>query len=149
MCDEILKKIPLEFDINKAKVSFYSIKIKPFQIPQKLFKIKATHPIQFQDSINSVFVQELLNYNRLTKVIKRSLIDIKNAVSGTVGITRSLEKVFNSMLMGKVPELWLEKSYLSLKSLGNYINDLCERLNFFKVRNEKNSKSLYFFYIIF
>ncbi|KAA0191408.1 hypothetical protein HAZT_HAZT007384 [Hyalella azteca] len=35
-----------------------------------------------------------------------------------------------SIRTGRVPQLWLAKSYPTLKSLGFYIEDLCERLSF-------------------
>lgn len=44
-----------------------------------------------------------------------------------------LEEVADSILKGKVPKTWLEKSYPSLKSLRSYIQDLFKRVEFFKV----------------
>lgn len=46
-------------------------------------------------------------------------------------MTLQLEKMFKALYDGKVSELWLAKSYPSLKSLGNYIIDLQKRCKFF------------------
>ena len=83
--------------------------------------------------MNIVLVQELIRFNGLISVIKESIINLQKAINGTLVMSSALEDVFDNMLLGKVPNMWAAKSYLSLKPLGSYINDLLRRLNFFQV----------------
>ena len=48
-------------------------------------------------------------------------------------MSADLEALSNSLLIGKLPDMWKKWSYLSLKPLGNYINDLVQRLKFIQV----------------
>lgn len=43
-------------------------------------------------------------------------------------MSADLEQVGNAMYDGRVPSLWMAKSYPSMKPLGSYITDLIERL---------------------
>lgn len=45
-----------------------------------------------------------------------------------VVMSADLEQVGNAMYDGRVPSLWMAKSYPSMKPLGSYITDLIERL---------------------
>lgn len=113
LCQEICEKIE-ELDLSKANR-----------------KSRQT-PIRFDESIKGVLVRELVNFNRLVRCIKDSVSEIQKSLSGRAIISSNLEQVYNSMLMGKIPEMWAQLSYLSLKPLGSYISDLVDRLAFFK-----------------
>ncbi|XP_036755222.2 dynein axonemal heavy chain 3 isoform X5 [Manis pentadactyla] len=111
LAQDILSKLPNEFDL---------------EVIVKLY------PVVYEESMNTVLRQELIRFNRLTKVVRSSLINLGRAIKGQVLMSAELEDVFNSMLVGKVPAMWMAKSYPSLKPLGGYVTDLLARLAFFQ-----------------
>jgi dynein heavy chain len=100
--------------------------------PWDVAKVQEKYPTMYEESMNTVLIQELTRFNRLTHVIKASLHDIQKALKGLLLMSEDLEQVFNSIFNGKTPAMWLASSYPSLKPLGSYTNDLTERLKFFQ-----------------
>jgi dynein heavy chain len=92
--------------------------------------------------MNVVLIHETKRFNNLLNKIQESISNLTKTIQGKLIMSRELEEDFMSLLVGKVPDAWLAKSYPSIKSLANYINDLSERLKFFKVNYFKHYFSL-------
>ena len=61
LADKILEDIPKPFDLVKAQEKY---------------------PVNYHESMNSVFTQELTRFNGLIKVIRDSLLILKKAIKG-------------------------------------------------------------------
>ncbi|KAL1506667.1 hypothetical protein ABEB36_005991 [Hypothenemus hampei] len=97
VCNSILDQLPTLFDLEM---------------------IAQRYPVLYEESLNTVLIQEGIRYNKLLVVIKSSLLDLLKALKGLVVMSESLEKMFLSLFTNLVPELWATKAYPSLKPLG-------------------------------
>lgn len=88
------------------------------------------YPTDYNESMNTVLVQEVVRYNRLLEVMKSSLFSLKKALKGLVVMSEDLEKLSNSIYDNQVGKIWADKSFLSLKPLGSWIEDLNARIKF-------------------
>uniref|UniRef100_A0A8C0W387 Dynein axonemal heavy chain 1 n=1 Tax=Castor canadensis TaxID=51338 RepID=A0A8C0W387_CASCN len=102
------------------------------QVPEpiNLQKVITKYPVLYEESMNTVLVQEVIRYNRLLQVITQTLKDMLNALKGLVVMSSQLELMAASLYNNTVPELWNAKAYPSLKPLASWVMDLLQRLDF-------------------
>lgn len=95
-------------------------------------EVLAKHPISYENSMNAVLFREIVAYNKLIVTIKRSLVEIRQAIRGFEVMTSELEQIGNEILAGVVPTAWRAASYLSQKPLFMWVSDLVARIHYFQ-----------------
>nr|XP_024648317.1 dynein heavy chain 1, axonemal isoform X2 [Macaca nemestrina] len=98
--------------------------------PINLQWVMAKYPVLYEESMNTVLVQEVIRYNRLLRVITQTLQDLLKALKGLVVMSSQLELMAASLYNNTVPQLWSAKAYPSLKPLSSWVMDLLQRLDF-------------------
>jgi len=111
VAEDILGRLPPNFDLELVGESY---------------------PQDYYNSMNTVLVQELGRFNGLLTLIRSSLISLGKAVRGLALMSGELDAVGRALYDGKVPPLWLKKSFPSLKPLGSYVREVLERVAFFQ-----------------
>ncbi|MEW5299251.1 MAG: hypothetical protein WDW36_002284 [Sanguina aurantia] len=96
-----------------------------------LEEVERRFPQEYLNSMNTVLVQELGRFNVLILAITSYLVNLGKAVKGLALMSAELDQVGRALFDGKVPALWLKKSFPSLKPLGAYIKEVLERVAFF------------------
>ncbi|ALC44807.1 Dhc62B [Drosophila busckii] len=87
------------------------------------------YPVNYNESMNTVVVQEMERFLKLQKEIRASCASLAMAIKGIIVMTPDLENVMTAMKFNRIPIKWMSKSYPSLKPLGSYTQDLYRRLN--------------------
>ncbi|XP_029005758.1 dynein axonemal heavy chain 1 [Betta splendens] len=98
--------------------------------PFNIQEVMEQYPVLYEESMNTVLIQEVIRYNKLLGVISQSLSDIVKALKGLVVMSSELELMANSLFNNAVPDMWKAKAYPSLKPLSSWVSDLLQRITF-------------------
>jgi len=98
--------------------------------PVPIGPVMEKYPVMYEQSMNTVLVQEVIRYNKLLKVLHSSLNDMLKALKGLVVMSQALEDMSTSLFNNMVPGMWAGKAYPSLKPLASWVLDLVERMEF-------------------
>ena len=95
-------------------------------------EVYSKYQTDYNESMNTVLIQEVIRYNFLINLIKDNMKQLKLALIGRIVMSDDMDKVFNSLYNNQVPAVWIKLGFLSLKPLSSWISDLNERVEFFK-----------------
>lgn len=96
IANDILNKIPAIFELDKIRKKF-GLEISPTTV---------------------VLLQELERFNNLMDRMRKSLVQLRRALAGEVGMSSELDDVSRSMYNGQLPKIWRRLSPETLKNLG-------------------------------
>jgi dynein heavy chain len=92
--------------------------------------VSMLYPVVYEESMNTVLIQECIRYNKLVAVMERTLPDLLKAMKGLVVMSNELEQIANSFALNQVPDVWSKSAYPSLKPMNAWVLDLMDRLKF-------------------
>jgi dynein heavy chain, axonemal len=92
--------------------------------------ISLLYPVVYEESMNTVLLQECIRYNKLIEVMEHTLPELLKALKGLVVMSNELEAIANAIAMNQVPGGWASVAYPSMKPLAAWVADLMERLRF-------------------
>jgi len=90
------------------------------------------YPTRYEESMNTVLVQECIRYNNLISVMLASLPAVQKALKGLVVMSGELEEMSTALFNNAVPANWENKAYPCLKPLAAWVEECFDRLNFIK-----------------
>jgi dynein heavy chain len=79
-----------------------------------------------------VLNQEIEKYNKLINKIFISLVDLKKAIEGLIGMSNECDEIFDSLLLNRIPVSWAKICYSSHKPLSSWYDDLLKRIEFMR-----------------
>lgn len=118
----------------------------------------AKYPTDYNESMNTVLIQEVIRYNVLLNRMKKDIKTLKKALSGKIVMSDDMERIATSLYNNQVPQVWIKLGFLSLKPLMSWLLDLKERIVFFNEWIEKGTPKAFclpsnlffgFFFIFF
>lgn len=117
-----------------------------FERDFKLFDIESIgllYPVMYEESMNTVLLQECIRYNKLISAIITTLPSLLMALKGLVAMSSELDAIANSLALNQVPKSWASVAYPSMKPCSSWVIDLVERLHFINLWIEKGQPSVF------
>jgi dynein heavy chain, axonemal len=79
--------------------------------------ISLLYPVVYEESMNTVLLQECIRYNKLIQAMELSLPELLKALKGLVVMSGELESIANAIAVNQIPKSWASVVYPSLKPL--------------------------------
>ena len=90
--------------------------------------ISMLYPVVYEESMNTVLIQECIRYNKLIEIMIETLPMLIKALKGLVVMSSELEAIATSIALNQVPKSWASKAYPSMKPCSAWVTDLILRL---------------------
>lgn len=90
--------------LNRSRASDHLAHLLQIAAPFDVEQLQRQYPATYQESMNTVLVQEAMRYNALLEVVAASLKECAKAVKGLVVMSPSLEAVSDSMYDNQVSD---------------------------------------------
>jgi len=98
--DEILGKVPVQYDVIMLR-------------KREAEELPPTKVVQFQ---------ELEAFNKLTICMSKTLVDLKRALRGEIGMNSNLDDLAASLFNGLLPDAWRKLTPQTEKKLGSWMS---------------------------
>eukprot|EP00960_Hanusia_phi_P027768 746999-Hanusia_phi.AAC.2 len=82
------------------------------------------------NSLGTFLQIEMGKFNKLLKAMSTSLDELQRAIKGTIVMSAQLDAMYQALIFQRVPDVWSNVGYLSLKPLGSWIKDFTQRMEF-------------------
>lgn len=92
-----------------------------------------------------ILKREVKRFNGLLELIRYSLIDLKHSINGMAIADQYFSETVSEIANNKIPSIWLQRSYLSTKTLASYIDDLTKRIEFLQRWNRFGTPQAFWF----
>ena len=119
--------------VNVLGHLFLILTCTPFFLSLFLLGIFDVDPVtQLMNSLDTVLSQEYYKFNKLLNTLRITLKNLQDAIKGLAVMSIELEAMYWSFLQGRVPSLWSNVAYPSLKPLASWVADLKNRVLFIR-----------------
>jgi dynein heavy chain len=117
--EELLEGVVIDIKARISAVGMFDIE-----------GIGMRYPVVYEQSMNTVLIQECIRYNKLLEALLTDLPMLAKALKGLVVMSNELEGISNAIALNQVADVWASKAYPSMKPLAAWVDDLLLRLKF-------------------